>query len=76
MGRVCYVQELSTWHNLVPTRWIHRDNNSGEGLDNAQCNNTGHTEPDSKHPCAMLVNLQPLDIIICVDDAEGGGDCK
>lgn len=29
-----------------------------------------------KHPCAMLVNLKPLDIIICVDDAEGGGDCK
>lgn len=24
----------------------------------------------------MLVNLQPLDIIVGVDDAEGGGDCK
>ena len=52
----------------------HADYDGGEDHNQAKCYDRTEVEHRSQHPSAVLVNLQPLDIVVCETDAGGCED--
>ena len=51
---------------------IRADEKGTNDHDNAQSDDGGGVEPRSQHPGAMLLDLEPLNVVVCHGGAQGG----